>query len=222
MLIVDVVSFGVVCWLLYQADQTSKKHRAEMLAVRTYDNERNFRLQLSEARDEANRENNPESFEDAFSHLGYSADELHRMADQGGIEAAGNWPSFDFVQTPDAIEKTRAHRPRRAAGLRRNAERIAELETQLAAIKEYDEQRNMRCLMSMDRDAADFANDSELFQIQWSAAGYDFTTLHKLADQGYLEIHGAWPRVDFKLDDKQRALVREGMARRSEELRSGR
>ena len=46
MLIGVVVAVGVVCWVLYRADQDSKKHRAEMLAVRTYENERNFRLHL--------------------------------------------------------------------------------------------------------------------------------------------------------------------------------
>lgn len=221
MLLGVLVAVGVICLLLYQADQNSKKHRAEMEAVRTYENERNFRLQLSEARDEANRENSPESFEEAYSHLGYPVEELHRMADQGSIEAAGNWPSFDFVQAPDAIEQTKANRPRRAAGLRRNALRIAELEARLAAIEEYEARRKMRCLMSMDRDDADVANNPELFEDLWSETGYPLATLHRLADQGYIELHGAWPQYDFALDDSQQSLVRESMERRAKLLRSG-
>ncbi|MFM0348220.1 hypothetical protein [Paraburkholderia sp. RL17-347-BIC-D] len=217
-----VVAVGVVCWVLFRADQDSKKHRAEMLAVRTYENERNFRLQLSDARDQANRENNPESFEEAFSHLGYSSEELHRLADQGSIEAAGNWPSFDLVQQSDAIEKMKAHRLRRAEGLRRDAQKIAKLEGQLAAITEYEAQRKMRCLMSIDRDEADLANDTDLFEGYWSDSGYPPATLHRLADQGYLEIHGAWPRFDFELDTAQQALVREGMEKRAALLRNGR
>lgn len=227
MLLGVLVAVGAICLLLYQADQNSKKHRAEMEAVRTYENERDFRLQLSEARDEANRENSPESFEEAYSHLGYLLEELHRMADQGSIEAAGNWPSFDFVQAPDAIEQTKANRPRRAAGLRRNAQRIAELEARLAAIEEYEARRKMRCLMSMDRDDADVANNPELFEDRWSETGYPLATLHRLcrprlyrAPRGMAAIRLCVGRFATVTRSREHGEARQAIAQRADEPHS--
>jgi hypothetical protein len=49
---------------------------------------------------------------------------------------------------------------RRAEGLRRDAQKIAKLEGQLAAITEYEVQLKMRCRMSIDRDQHGAENGS--------------------------------------------------------------
>jgi hypothetical protein len=211
----------VVGWLFYRQDKETNSLKAELTKVRAYETDRNFRCELSLARDEANRENNPASFEEGYGHLGYTVEELHLMADQGSIEAAGNWPSYAHQQEKEHIEKGRAHRERRAKGLRRRAERIAHLEAELESVKAYEEQRNMRCLMSFDRDEADITNDPGLFESYWSDSAYSIEALNRMADQGYLEAQGQWPGYAYQWRPEHQMQTRQFMERRTAYLRTG-
>jgi len=73
-------------------DREVGRLKARLLAMRCYEDNRNFRCQLADEREEAVRNNDAVAFEKRFDHLGYSLSHLHAMADQGDLEKSGRWP----------------------------------------------------------------------------------------------------------------------------------
>jgi len=113
-------AIAAVCFLLiYLSGRKIKKLENELKKVRTYEGERNLRCKIALERDEADRANDPASFEEHWMGLGYTLEELHRMADQGHIESVGNWPGYDYEQKPEHITTGRENMAKRALSLRK-------------------------------------------------------------------------------------------------------
>lgn len=73
-------------------DREVSRLKATLSAMRSYEENRNFRCHLAREREDAIRNNDPVAFEKRFDHLGYAIAHLHAMADQGDLEATGRWP----------------------------------------------------------------------------------------------------------------------------------
>jgi len=91
---------------------------AELEAVTTYEERRSMRCLMSFDRDEADITGDPGLFESYWSDAGYSLATLNRMADQGYLEAQGQWPGYAHEWRPEHQMQTREFMEKRAAYLR--------------------------------------------------------------------------------------------------------
>ncbi|WP_158935287.1 hypothetical protein [Burkholderia sp. S171] len=89
---------------------------AEILARRTYDNERNLRILWANERDACDEAGDPDSFYETYGkHV--SRQELDIDADLGAIERGGNG-YFGLVRTPEQIVRGRQHYEARGKRMR--------------------------------------------------------------------------------------------------------